>query len=205
MGAQAFWNVIGRYNQDTVIIQIILLIFVVAAIILSLTNKVSFLAKVALGISNLFIGIVFFGFNGTEPIQKFFALPLFIICGILFLYEAWHNKTDQLNKFNPVQKVLLVLYGMYPIISYILGNEFPQMVTHIMPCPIVSLSIIIYSSYSRKNKLLLLLLTVWGLTGIKSVFFNVYEDIILLLCGIYGVYLFVKEIKSKKRKMIKTS
>ena len=26
----------------------------------------------------------------------------------------------------------------------------------------------------------------WGLTGIKSVIFHAYEDIILLLCGLYG-------------------
>ena len=32
----------------------------------------------------------------------------------------------------------------------------------------------------------LALLTLWGLTGIKSIFFHAYEDTILLLCGLYG-------------------
>ena len=36
-------------------------------------------------------------------------------------------------------------------------------------------------------RLLLALLTLWGLTGIKSLLFHVYEDLILLLCGLYGV------------------
>lgn len=201
MNAKAFWDVIGKYNQDTVIIQIVLLVVVVLGMIIVRTNKIVWMEKITLGIVNLFIGVVFFGLYGTEPIQKFFALPLYLMCGILFLYEAFRNRTDQPNKFNLFQTILIILYVLYPIISYALGNEFPRMVTHIMPCPIVSLSITIYASYSRKNKLLLALLTVWGLTGIKSVIFSAYEDIILLVCGIYGVYLLVKEINYQKRKM----
>jgi hypothetical protein len=75
------------------------------------------------------------------------------------------------------------------------------MVTYLMPCPLVSLSIAAYSGYERKNILLLALLTVWGLTGIKSLLFNAYEDLILLVCGIYGVYLISAEyIKRKTHK-----
>lgn len=67
-----------------------------------------------------------------------------------------------------------------------------------MPCPIVSLSIAVYAGYTRKNKWLLLLLTLWGMTGIKSMIFAVYEDTILLLCGIYGIYLLIKETRLLK-------
>lgn len=87
------------------------------------------------------------------------------------------------------------MFSKYPLISLARGNQFPQIVTHIMPCPIVSLSIAVFAGYERKNRLLLLLLTVWGLTGIKSVIFAAYEDAILLICGIYGVYLLAKEIQ----------
>ena len=72
------------------------------------------------------------------------------------------------------------------------------MVTYIMPCPIISLSIAVYTGYKRKNKALLVLITIWGLTGIKSVIFNAYEDIILLICGIYGIILFVDEMRKSK-------
>ncbi|MGN1165166.1 MAG: DUF6064 family protein [Lachnospiraceae bacterium] len=198
MDAQAFWNVIGQYNQNTIIIQVILLLLIVIAVMLSYTNKVACSAKLMLGIANLFIGIIFFGCYGTQPIQKYFAFPLYLICGFLFLYEGWHNKNDVLERPNIFQMILLLLYCLYPLFSLVLGNRFPQMVTHIMPCPIVSLSLAVYAGYKRKNKLLILLLTIWGLTGIKSVIFAVYEDIILLVCGIYGVYLLVKEIRLSK-------
>lgn len=116
-------------------------------------------------------------------------------CGGLFLFECIKNKDDILDKPQKQQGILLILFVLYPVISYLLGNTFPEMVTYIMPCPIVSVSIAVYSSYHRKNRLLLLLLTIWGLTGIKSLIFNAYEDIILLAAGIYGACLMVKEFK----------
>ena len=54
-----------------------------------------------------------------------------------------------------------------------------------MPCPVISLSIVVYAGYKRTNKVLLALLTIWGLTGIKSIIFNAYEDTILLIGGLY--------------------
>ncbi|MDD6038479.1 MAG: DUF6064 family protein [bacterium] len=46
---------------------------------------------------------------------------------------------------------------------------------------------------------MLLLMTIWGLTGLKAIIFAAYEDLILLACGIYGVYLLIKEFRPPKR------
>lgn len=199
MDAQAFWNVIGNYNEQTWAVQRILFAFLIFAILLSYLRKVKWAAKFLFGITNLFIAIVFFAWYGTETIQRFFALPLYLLCGILFLFESWRNKDDELVKPNRIQTILLLLYLIYPAVSILLGNSFPQMVTHIMPCPVISLSIAVYAGYKRKNKILLALLTIWGLTGIKSVIFNAYEDIILLICGLYGIMLLVNEIKCLRK------
>jgi hypothetical protein len=198
MDSQIFWNVIEMYNKQTIIIQSILLIFIVLAIILSYSKKINWIAKAALGIGNLFIGIVFFGLYGVEPIQKYFALPLYLCCGMLFLFDSIKSKDDVLNKPNRWQSILIILYIAYPFISFALGNRFPRLVTYLMPCPIISLSIAVYSCYHKKNKILLVLLTIWGLTGIKSSIFNVYEDVILLVCGIYGIYLIYREYKNNR-------
>lgn len=193
MNIQAFWSVIGTYNQQTIPAQILLLLFLVLSIALSYTGKVKWLAKLSLGIANLFIGIAFFAQYGTEAIQKFFALPLYLLIGFLFLYESCHSKEDSLERPTHFQLLLLALYLLYPFISVLSGNHFPQMVTYIMPCPIVSLSIAVYGGYQKKNKLLLILLILWGLTGVKSVIFHAYEDIILLICGIYGIKLLIND------------
>lgn len=197
MDAQAFWAVIGAYNRHTIAAQAVLLVFLAFSVILSYQRKNPWMAKFALGIANLFIAVVFFAWYGTEPIQKYFALPLYLLCGGLFLYEGWRNKEDILERPNLVQSLLLLFYVCYPLVSVMLGNRFPQMVTYIMPCPIVSLSIAVYAGCQKKNKLLLALLTVWGLTGIKSVIFSAYEDLILLACGLYGVMLLVHEVRRK--------
>lgn len=197
MDIQTFWEIIGTYNQETPLLQTGIFIFLLSSIVLSYKKKINGLAKFTLGITNLFIGIVFFGIYGTEPIQKFFALPLYITSGILFLYESIRHKDDAMETFTCIQIIILILYLLYPVLSILLGNAFPQMVTYIMPCPIASLSIAVYSSYKKKNKLLLALLTIWGLTGVKSIIFHAYEDMILLLCGLYGVFLLYKECKPK--------
>ena len=199
MDAQTFWAVIARYNEETVPAQIFLLLFSLLAILLSYTDKVRWAAKFALGITNLYIGFIFFARYGTEPIQRYFALPLYLLCGTLFLYESWHSRNDPLQKPGRLVALLLSLYVLYPLVSVVLGARFPQMVTYIMPCPVVSLSIAVYAGYATRNKLLLALLSIWGLTGIKSVLFHAYEDVILLICGIYGIVILANEIRASKR------
>lgn len=200
MDAQAFWKAIGTYNGHTWGLQIVLLLFLLVMLALSYGQRVPWAANLALGIANLWIAFAFFARYGTEPIQKYFALPLFLLCGALFLFESWHTREDPLCRPNAVQGILLLLYLLYPLVSLLLGSRFPQMVTHIMPCPIASLSIAVCSSYRRKNRLLLVLLTIWGLTGVKSVLFRAYEDIILLLCGLYGAVLLARELRHGRAK-----
>ena len=198
MNTQTFWGVIGNYNLQTWMMQAVLFVLIILGIILSYIGKVKWAAKLSLGIANLFIGVAFYVCYGTEPIQQYFALPLFMISGILFLYESYRNKEDKLEKPNFFKMFLLLLYLLYPVISILLGGKFPQMATYIMPCPIISLSIVVYAGYRKKNKLLLTLLTAWGLTGVKSMMFNAYEDLILLICGIYGIVLIINEFRQQK-------
>jgi nitrate reductase NapE component len=202
MDTNIFWEIIGHYNSQTKIIQIVLFALLVISFVLSYMGKIKWLVKLTLGIINIYIGIVFFGYYGTEKIQKYFALPLFIICGLLFIFECIKNKNDEIEKNNKWQIILSTLYVLYPIISVVLGNRFPKMTTHIMPCPIISISIIIYSGYRNKGKLLLFVMLLWGLTGVKAFFANAYEDIILLICGIYCMIIIFKQYKIVKNNTV---
>ena len=194
MNPELFWQVIENYNKNTFIIQIILFVVLVLMISLSYCNLINWLAKLSLSIVNFFIGITHFIIFGQMTIQYFFAAPLYLIVGGLFLFECIKNPKDKLHKPNAIQIILLLLFLLYPLISFLLGNRFPHLVTHIMPCPVISLSIVVYSCYTKKNLPLLIFITIWGLTGIKAFIANAYEDVILLVCGLYGVYLVIKEI-----------
>lgn len=198
MDTEQFWKVIGNYNTGTLYIQIIFILLLGLSLILACKKKYWALPKLVLGVANIFIGVIFFLYYGTEPIQTYFAAPLFITVGLLF---EWDGIKHRKNKFNGIKGISLALLGLvilYPLVSILLGNSFPQMVLYIMPCPIISLSIVIYLCYENHNKLLLALLIIWGLTGIKAFLYNALEDTILLICGIYALIIFIKEIKVKK-------
>jgi len=197
MDATAFWNVIAQYNQHTLWIQTALFIVLVAGVLVSYLTRFKWIAKIVLGILNLFIAFGFFLIYGTEPIQKFFALPLYFLTGILFFVEAIRNKDDELSKFSVVTMVLMLLYLAYPFVSMMFGGQYPRMVTYIMPCPVITASIAIYCNYTRKNPFLLAFMAIWGLTGIKAFIFSAYEDTILFLAGIYVMLVFVKWVISR--------
>ena len=193
MNAQAFWQAIASYNQSTIIYQCVFMTLIFVGFIFALFQKTTWFPKIALGLANLFIGVVFFLVFGTEPIQYYFAAPLFIATGFLLIYEAIKRKSDIFTKPNKFQWFLLFLFLIYPFVSLLLGNAFPKMVVYIMPCPVISVSIVIYSCYKRKNKLLLILLAIWGITGIKAFFVNAFEDVILLLCGFYCMKILITD------------
>ena len=74
MSASSFWNVIAEYNKHTLYIQLILVTIIIISIIVAYTRQFNFLPKIALGISCLFIGLIFFLYYGTEPVQHFLAV-----------------------------------------------------------------------------------------------------------------------------------
>ena len=73
MDAQIFWNIIGNYNEQTIIVQICLFIFLIFAIVISYMQRIKWLAKFALGIANLYIAIFFFCFVRNRACSKIFC------------------------------------------------------------------------------------------------------------------------------------
>lgn len=200
MDATAFWNVIGLYNAATLWLQIVLLVLLAASLLLTCSLKKGWILKLALAAVNLFIAFGFFAAYGTEPIQRYFALPLYTGVGLLFIYDARKNPDVQPGRPSVIQWLLMVLYLLYPVASIACGHAYPQLVTHIMPCPVVTLSIALYACYPKRNRWLLALLVIWGLTGVKAIFFSAYEDLILLAAGLYGLALFIRSFVSERSK-----
>jgi hypothetical protein len=198
MNAEAFWSVIANYNSATIFLQFGLLLLLIAGCIAA-RRKVTFgyLPKVIYGAICLYMAGVFFLIYGTEPIQHFFAFPLFLLLGIVFLYEGIKNKADVFQRLTVPQWVLIALVALYPLTSVVQGKLFPEMLLYIMPCPVVCMGVILWLGYQKKNLFSLSLLTLWGLTGIKAFFFNAYEDIILLAVGIYALILLIMNLRRR--------
>lgn len=197
MDATAFWQVIGEYNKGTWLLQIMLLLLLVGSVALTYRSGKGWICKCALACINLFIAIGFFCCYGTKSIQLYFALPLYIAIGLILLFDAWRNPEDKLQRPSLWQCVFILLYLIYPLVSSLCGHAWPQIVMHIMPCPVVTITIALYVGYSKLNRWLLVLLSIWGLTGVKAIIFNAYEDLILLAAGIYCLLLLVNSFRKR--------
>lgn len=195
-----FWKIIGIYNEQTLIAQCLLSLFLILSVILSFKTKYYYLLKLMLAACNIFIGIQFFYIVDKSKTAVFFAGPLFLITGLLFIYTAYKDKNDKPAKPNKIQIAALLLILCYPIASYMSGNEYPQIVLYVLPCPFISLSIVLYSLYQKRNIFLEIIMILWALTGLPKAFiFNVYEDLILFIIGCYGIYICIKDLKAHAR------
>ena len=125
MTAGSFWEVIGYYNQSTLFVQAILGICLILACIVARKDKMRWLPKVVYGVICIFLAIAFFLIFGTEPIQFYFAFPLFLLLGIAFIFEAVRNEEEEFQKFTKIQWALVMLVLVYPLVSIALGKSFP--------------------------------------------------------------------------------
>jgi hypothetical protein len=191
--ATDFWNTIGIYNLETVYIQVVLSILLIGILVISFFRKNRFITlfvHTIFGTIFLFVGVYFFLITDKSLTAMIFG-PLFILVGCLFLYGLINPKTE-IQHPTKIQFFLYILAFSYPLISFALNHRYPQQVWYILPCPIVSLALITVCRFEKRNDLLSILLIIWGLTGVKAFIFDVKEDLILLIVGIYGLVDFIR-------------
>lgn len=187
-----FWKAIGTYNVDTIYVQGIFSLFIIGVLIFSFIRQNLVIERSIRSLFSaafIFVGVYFFLIIDKSFTAMIFG-PYFIIIGLLFLFELFNSKS-QLQHPTRFQYLLYGLVLLYPIISYALNHKYPQQVLYILPCPITSIALITYCRLNKRNDFLNLMLIIWGLTGIKAFIFDVKEDLILLIVGLYGLYDFI--------------
>ena len=188
-----FWEIICRYNVETTYLQVIFSFLIIGLLLISLFKQNHL---IDLFLKSLFTAAFFFvGFFFFLVIDKSFTAiifgPYFILIGLLFLLDLLKTKS-QFRQTTSFQLLLYVLVLLYPVISYLLGHNYPQQILYLFPCPIASFALITYCRLIKRNELLNILLILWGLTGVKAFMFDAKEDLILLMVGLYGLYDFIK-------------
>ena len=195
-----FWKIIGTYNVDTIYVQGIFSLFIIGTLIYSFIGQnqvIERLINILFSAVFIFVGIYFFLIIDKSLTAMIFG-PYFIIIGLLFLLGLFNSK----SQFQYPTRFQYLLYGLvllYPIISYALNHKYPQQVLYILPCPITSIALITYCRLKKRNDILNLMLIIWGLTGLKAFVFDVKEDLILLMVGIYGLYDFINYKRRVKK------
>jgi hypothetical protein len=197
--ADEFWRVIADYNIATITIQVLLTILLIGSILISFFTDKKWIAKelrILFSLLFFFVGICFFLITDQSAMAMIFG-PFYIIIGCLFLIELFRTTTT-FQKPSLIQYILYALVLSYPLISYLHGHHYPQQVLYILPCPLVSFVLITYGRLQKRNDLLNILLIFWGLTGVKAFIFDVKEDLILLIVGIYGLIEYINYRKKLK-------
>jgi len=206
--SEVFWNVVASYHGKYIHVEIAMILVGILLTIL-LYRKPSLLLssmmKVFLAFSFAFQSFAFFwGLDGS-PIGRYLAGPLFLAIALLFLIDLWIGKivftypTERVNRIPIFVLWGFVLFG-YPAISYLFGHRYPAITLPFMPCPLTVFALsLMAAALPRVDYKVYVLLLVWAALGLPKVFglFDVREDTILFLAGVYALIMLIKNFRKK--------
>ena len=196
---EEFFSVFGNYNTSVFPVQLIFIVFGIAAFLFIHKKKkfTNYYITGFLGFLWLWIGIVYhiYFFTPINTAAYVFG-GLFIIQGLFFIIEIFRKKLEYSSGNKPWKYLgyLFILFGLfiYPIISYLLEGSFAKTISLGLPCPttIFTFGFLMLTEH-RFPKYLLIIPTLWTIIGTSAAFnFGVYQDYFLLLSAILAnVYL----------------
>jgi hypothetical protein len=198
---EEFLLVLESYNLDIWPLQIIAytLILLVLFILLKPTKYSAKIVSAILSFFWLFTGIVFC-FIYWAP-NHIFGYIFGICCaaqGLLFLYSI--IKSDIAitlpNKTNMLIGILFILYAMigYQILGYYLDHIYPNFfAVGLVPCPTTIFTFGLFVLINKKIPIKYVAIPfVISLGGFLAVYNGIYEDVGLIILGIWGTILIIK-------------
>lgn len=211
---EIWWGIIRAYGENIFPLQIITVI--TAAIIVWLLikwpgNRTNIIIKTYFSSCFTLIGVVFFLMHGGifPGIQEYMQAGLFITMAVLFGADIFSKKMDFKLPENRWHKIVMFLLlsavFVYPLVGILAGHYFPGMIivgTH--PCPTAAFALVLLAAaLPGTNKILYVLLLIWSIPFpiiIQIPKFGVYEDSIMLACGIFALIMLVTTGNKKKKK-----
>jgi Family of unknown function (DUF6064) len=191
-----FFQVFEKYNQAIYPIQFLLILIAAVAIILAASCKPSRnnIISGLLGFLWFWTGIVYYliFFTTISPPAYLFG-TLFILQGLLFLYEGVARNRLSFRasrRFDGILSAVFMAYALviYPLIGYGLGRIFPASPTFGTPCPTTIFTFGLLLWADRKISLSLLIIPVlWSIVGTSAAWnFGIKEDFGLLVAATIG-------------------
>jgi hypothetical protein len=195
---QQFFEVFGRYNDAVTPLQIGLVLLALSAYTALMvpgrdSDRVIGAVLAALWVWLAVYHFVFF--RTVNPAAILFGLVSLVGAAVF----AWSGALRRRMVFACESRArriaghALIVYALvvYPLISTLLGREFPQIPTFGLPCPttIFTLGMLAFLSAPFPRYVFAVPLA-WAFIGAQAAFLlGVYEDLGLLLAGLVGVWL----------------
>jgi hypothetical protein len=198
---EEFLVVLESYNLDIWPLQIIAYVLILLVLFISL-KPTKYSAKIVSSILSLFwlfTGIVFC-FIYWAPTHIFGYI--FGICctaqGLLFLYSLIRSDIiiDPQDKSYKLIGILFVLYAIigYQVLGYYLGHIYPKFfAVGLVPCPTTIFTFGLFLMMNTKIPIKYVAIPfVISLGGFLAAYNGIYEDIGLIILGVWGIILIIK-------------
>ena len=201
--AEVFFNNVSAYNVSIFPMQIITLVVAVILTYLLLVKPsagINKLMKAYLSFTFVWLALMF-PFEGVLKI--IFGLSHLAIA-ILFFIDIFRAKIEfKFPETSGKRYFMLFLifsaFALYPLIEYMSGHLYPKILLFgVAPCPttIFSLALLI-GAVPKVSKIIFILLIFPAIFSGLSVpmMLGVWADLLLLLSGIYGLIILIKNWK----------
>jgi hypothetical protein len=196
---EQFFEVFARYNEGVMPLQLALFLLALSAFGAMVVRRRGSDRVVSAILAGLWawMGIVyhFIYFAPVNPAARVFA-AMFLVAAALFAWAGVARGRLVFDAESRARRVVghaLITYALvgYPLLSLLLGRQFPELPTFGLPCPTTIFTIGMLAFLSPPfPRYVLVLPIVWAFIGGQAALtLGVYEDIGLLVAGLAGAWL----------------
>lgn len=200
MSMDIFWKTIAAYNSSTWILQVILVIVGVLLTTLLFRRGTSWrklAVKIYLTFLYLWIAVVYYHTYCTEREYNDIMALFWGIMALVWIWDAvtGYSSFERNRKHDLLAYVLLAMPFVYPAFSLARGLAFPGITSPVMPCSVAVFTMgLLLLFAARVNMFIVLLISHWSFIGLlKTFYFNIPEDYLLVGTTIPALYFFFKD------------
>lgn len=196
---EQFFDVFSRYNEGVMPLQLGLFLLGLSAFAAMVVrrHKADRVVCAILAALWAWMGVVyhFIYFTPVNPDARLFG-ALFLGGAAVFAWTGVVRGQLKFNGENRARRIaghVLTTYALvvHPLLSLLLGREFPELPTFGLPCPTTIFTIGMLAFLSAPfPRYVLAVPIVWAFIGGQAAFMlGVYEDLGLLVAGLTGIWL----------------
>ena len=196
---QQFFEVMSRYNEAVTPLQIGLVLLALSAYAAMMVRRRDSDRVISAVLAGLWLwaGLVyhFVFFRAVNPAASLFGI-MFLAAAAAF---AWTGVVrgrlvfDCESRARRITGHGLIAYGLvaYPLLSVLLGREFPETPTFGLPCPTTIFTVGVLAFLSAPFPRYVFAIPIaWALIGAQAAFsLGMFEDLGLLAAGLAGLWL----------------
>ncbi|MBA2882089.1 hypothetical protein HNR65_002430 [Desulfosalsimonas propionicica] len=197
--SEIFWNILKNFRDDTIVIQLLLIIGALIAFFLAFYRpgkQTDAFVKLFLFFAFAWNGIAcFIVYCGKSPTAKFLGGPLYLVVAVLFLFDLFFTKKIKfnfpLNNWRRrISVFLIILSFLFPVFGILTGHGFIAL--SMFPCPLAGYTLaLLCAAYPQDDKAIGILVMIWAFVNISKCFgyVNCYEEIVVVAAAFYYLFL----------------